>query len=394
MFFSQYKENSPFLNRVNLADRFNDITKNDEGYEFRKISYPENIKRNLKFLEEDDDINNENSNDNISYNSSEKDEEYNNKKNIFTKKEIIEEKKDWVLGSDVLIPEIMKIYQKAKKFDYNIDLINIDFKDFIHNFSFENDENKNTINIPSNTNLDNNITRQRYISETFSHSCATLNNSIENNNNNSGKYIILENGKKQINKESIKCKCKNSSCLKFYCECFSNGKLCEKCPCYNCKNKTEYEDLRQEKYKSILSRNPKAIYQINSTKKSWTCNCKFSNCQKNYCDCFQNGKTCTSKCRCDNCLNKIPNINHINRKTKKIKRIRGNKNILKNSIYLTPKKRNNRKERYGKSLNNNQSTAAFTENNNSNIVKLNVFNNITNKTKYKEISLKLNMNDV
>ena len=367
------------------------MTKNDEGYSFRKMSYPY-IKKNLKFLEEDENMNmnNGNLNENISYNSNEKDEE----NNINIKNENFEEKKEIILENQLLIPEIMNIYQKAKKFDYNFELININFKDFIHKFSFENKENKNTTNIINN-NLENNIEKQKIINESFSYLSPTINNSIENVNNNNylGKYIILENGKKQINKDSINCNCKNSSCLKFYCECFSNGKYCENCLCCNCKNIPQYENLRQEKYKNILSRNPKAIYQINSTKKSWICNCKNSNCIKNYCDCFQNGKSCTSKCRCVNCLNKIQNNNNNNNgkgKGKgKTRRIRGGKKLLKNNIFLTPKKRSNENQNneYSKNIKYNQSTAEYTENNNNKI------NNFSN-SKCKAISLKLNMSNV
>ena len=353
------------------------------------MSYP-NLRRNLKFFEEDENMNN----GNISIDSSEKDEQNNiKKKNDFIKNENNNnEKKNIILESEKIFPEIMKIYQKAKKFDYNFDLININFKDFIHNFSFENNENKNTLNIPHNNVLNNNEIKKKYINESLSNLTSSINNSNENNITYSGKYIILENGKKQINKELLKCNCKNSSCLKFYCECFSNGQYCENCFCCNCKNKKEYENLRQEKYKNILLRNPKAIHQINSTKKSWTCNCKNSNCTKKYCDCFQNGKSCTSKCRCVNCLNKISNLNNNTlRKKKKIKRIRGRKKLLKN-IFLTPKKRTSKKsEVYSKGFNNNQSTADLTENNNN---KNNIFNNISNRSKLKEISLKLNMNDV
>ena len=365
------------------------MTKNDDGYCCRKMSYPY-IKKNLKFLEDDENINlnNGNINENISYNLNEKDEQNNINKN----NENNEEKKEIILENKLLIPDIMNIYQKAKKFNYNFELININFKDFIHNFSFENKENLNTSNAINNNNQDKNIEGQKYINESSSYLSPTINNSIENvnNSNNLGKYIILKNGKKQINKDLINCNCKNSSCLKFYCECFSNGKYCENCLCCNCKNISQYENLRQEKYKNILSRNPKAIYQINSTKKSWTCNCKNSNCKKNYCDCFQNGKSCTSKCRCVNCLNKIPinNNNNNNNGKGKTRRIRGKK-LLKNNLFLTPKKRsnNNKYNEYTKNINYNQSTAAFTENNNN---KKNNFN----KSKCKEIGFKLNMNNV
>ena len=243
------------------------MTKNDEGNCFRKMSYPY-VKKNFKFLEEDDNMNINNENLNISYNSNEKDEQNNiNKHNEHNEND--EEKEEIFLENKLLIPDIMNIYQKVKKFDYNFELINLNFKDFIHKFSFENKENKNTTNIPTNNSQDNNIEKQKLINESFSYLSPTINNSSEklNNYNYLGKYIILENGKKQINKDLIKCNCKNSSCLKFYCECFSNGKYCGNCLCCSCKNISQYENLRKEKYQNILSRNPKAIYQINSTKK-------------------------------------------------------------------------------------------------------------------------------
>ena len=69
-----------------------------------------------------------------------------------------------------------------------------------------------------------------------------------------------------MEKPIFKCTCKNSNCLKFYCECFANGKFCDNCNCQNCKNTQENKDLRLEKYNLIISRNPKALQKINSTK--------------------------------------------------------------------------------------------------------------------------------
>ena len=391
MAFSPCKDNSPFIAKINLSERFNDMIKNEEGYGFRKLSNPCIIRSSKQNEQEEENINNEN----ISSNLSEKEV-----KNIIPKKLVFDENEkdnnliknnEIILESNILIPEITKIYKKARKFDYNFDLINIDFKDFINNFSFENKENDNNIyNISNNIINDassDNLSKKKYKKQSFSNIPQTTNNIIENKN--SEKYIIMDNGKKQINKNSIKCTCKNSFCLKFYCECFANGKTCENCFCCNCKNKPEFENLRQEKYKNILSRNPKAIYKINSIKKSWTCNCKNSYCKKKYCDCFHNGKFCTSKCKCVNCLNKIVNINKDNNnfgKIKKIKRIRGGKKFMRNNIFITPKKK--RTDRNHKIINNNQSIADLTENNN----KKNIFNNFSNKWKFKEVSQKLNMN--
>jgi hypothetical protein len=41
------------------------------------------------------------------------------------------------------------------------------------------------------------------------------------------------------------CNCKNSKCLKLYCECFRQGKMCgPECSCKNCQNTTDFDDLR------------------------------------------------------------------------------------------------------------------------------------------------------
>jgi hypothetical protein len=145
-------------------------------------------------------------------------------------------------------------------------------------------------------------------------------------------------------KPASRCTCKNSNCLKCYCECFANGRLCDNCICINCKNTQEFKELRLEKYNLIISRNPKAIQKINSTKRSWTCKCKNSNCSKKYCDCFQNRRFCTSKCRCINCFNKNNGPkNKNNNNERKIKRIRGIKKDKMNKLIRRKIKRSKNK---------------------------------------------------
>ena len=142
-----------------------------------------------------------------------------------------------------------------------------------------------------------------------------------------------------------KCTCKNSNCFKLYCECFANGRYCDNCSCLNCKNTIENKKLRNEKYDEIISKNPKALQKINSTNRSWTCKCKNSNCLKKYCDCFQNGRGCTSKCKCINCFNKNNNYNRNNGgdKKTKVKRIRGiKKNIIRNNNEANNENENNK----------------------------------------------------
>ena len=189
-----------------------------------------------------------------------------------------------------------------------------------------------------------------------------INENNENDNKNNEKINKNNNNDEPIKK---KCNCKNTNCLKFYCECFANGKYCEDCFCCDCKNTEEFETLRIEKYNEKISINPDFMNRINSTKKSWTCHCKNSNCVKNYCDCFHNGKTCNSKCKCIDCHNQsILKLNKKGKKLKIIRRIRGmktgrrgrKKKIEENLI--TPQKLNG-----GKKNKNNflfQSTADMT----------------------------------
>ena len=37
------------------------------------------------------------------------------------------------------------------------------------------------------------------------------------------------------------CNCKNSKCLKLYCECFALGEYCNNCNCLNCHNNSTNE---------------------------------------------------------------------------------------------------------------------------------------------------------
>lgn len=106
--------------------------------------------------------------------------------------------------------------------------------------------------------------------------------------------------------ERKKCNCKNSRCLKLYCECFAAGRYCDGCNCVDCHNNEEHASARDEAVANVLERNPnafrpKVVEGEKHHKKG--CNCKKSGCLKNYCECFQAGVLCTESCGCVGCKN-------------------------------------------------------------------------------------------
>lgn len=56
------------------------------------------------------------------------------------------------------------------------------------------------------------------------------------------------------------CSCRNSRCLKLYCECFASNDHCDAlCNCQGCMNKPEFESLRRQSIETVLFRNPHAF---------------------------------------------------------------------------------------------------------------------------------------
>ncbi|VDL95584.1 unnamed protein product [Schistocephalus solidus] len=95
------------------------------------------------------------------------------------------------------------------------------------------------------------------------------------------------------------CNCAKSHCLKLYCECFARGQACNGCNCSNCMNNILFENERNKAIKLTLERNPYAFYpKIGSSerKHSKGCNCKRSNCLKNYCECYEARKCLFISC--------------------------------------------------------------------------------------------------
>ena len=106
----------------------------------------------------------------------------------------------------------------------------------------------------------------------------------------------------------ICCTCTKTGCLKKYCACYANGKLCEGCDCKNCYNTKDNENNillnnNQSDSDSHIS-NENNNSNINHVHGVLICNCTKSNCTKKYCECYKQGKECGPLCRCVNCVNK------------------------------------------------------------------------------------------
>ena len=97
------------------------------------------------------------------------------------------------------------------------------------------------------------------------------------------------------------CNCKNSKCLKMYCECFARGKKCGGCNCRGCLNTESNNSLVIRASLSVLRKNPLAFSP--SQQGTVSCNCSKSGCTKKYCRCFLNSRKCTAACQCTVCKN-------------------------------------------------------------------------------------------
>ena len=98
------------------------------------------------------------------------------------------------------------------------------------------------------------------------------------------------------------CSCSKTHCLKMYCACFSNSKLCSRdCHCIDCDNTLEESQIGG---KLNFARNELLEKkQFSTAFGNRTCRCTKTHCLKMYCVCFSNGAACAEKCKCVSCEN-------------------------------------------------------------------------------------------
>ncbi|CAD8202532.1 unnamed protein product (macronuclear) [Paramecium tetraurelia] len=112
------------------------------------------------------------------------------------------------------------------------------------------------------------------------------------------KRVITETTiKKPFQQKQRQCTCKKSQCLKMYCDCLAFGEYCgSECSCQNCHNDDKHPEQRSKVLEQMVEKNSSAQLK---------CNCRKSNCQKKYCECYNAGVKCSELCKCDDCKNSV-----------------------------------------------------------------------------------------
>jgi hypothetical protein len=129
-------------------------------------------------------------------------------------------------------------------------------------------------------------------------------------------------GAEKRRRKNIHCNCKNTKCIKLYCECFRNQIFCgNQCKCVCCNNDAQHMPERTRSMNEIVKKNPLAftasadkvvpvarktlgdIAQSQAPLGFQGCNCKKSRCLKKYCECYSNGLGCSPSCKCVECSN-------------------------------------------------------------------------------------------
>lgn len=112
-------------------------------------------------------------------------------------------------------------------------------------------------------------------------------------------------------KRKITCNCKNSGCVKMYCECFRENGFCgHHCKCKDCKNFENSHErannisvVNKKQAEEFAFKLSKEDNVLKTSSEAKGCKCKKSQCKKKYCECYNEGAFCSPDCCCVDCLN-------------------------------------------------------------------------------------------
>jgi hypothetical protein len=113
------------------------------------------------------------------------------------------------------------------------------------------------------------------------------------------------------------CRCKKTKCTRLHCICFREKGYCgDGCSCTDCYNREEFADTIKKIRDFTKEINPLAFQSkiqtidLDNGQKIHNrgCSCSKNQCQKNYCECFKNGLSCSPLCKCENCKNEKVDI--------------------------------------------------------------------------------------
>ena len=141
-----------------------------------------------------------------------------------------------------------------------------------------------------------------------------FNNALNNYQPNKSSDVYIGSRKMECSNKKIKkgkktfsCNCKNSRCMKLYCECSRNKVKCSpSCGCIGCLNNVDYIN---NKINEPNTDDNKLMNKTKSTRESINtgefrgCKCRKSGCLKKYCECFTREVQCGNFCECSNCQN-------------------------------------------------------------------------------------------